>query len=715
MSDSPSGTTDSPAPAVAPANTPVTSSRDVAPTAETGNVSRGGDAADSTASAGRSSAEAPSLIAEATLEPPRVPGPRPETGNTAPTLAEATIPPAPLPSATSITTEGSASHGSDTSSSDHPGDGRSIFTVTAPQKSARPVAEATYIPPPVHDLGAQGADRAGTGGRSESDTPATSTSDAAIHAHNDAVGDTGAAESPGAHAVDNAAMPGTAATTGLQPISDTVIVAPTDRNNGAGQNAVPESGDSNARWSEGPDLTGSTPCEIGTASPEPLHENAGNSDRPADGLDTTGGAGATTGPGRETPNEFLAAGQVSDAVPQALASGDTEAGTLSGHDSIGSSVDGRSTASQPHDSEASGSGMDQSTDGGLPGGQDAGDTDRVQRYSAADLGARVGTGSDTNHTLYEGPDGKWHAIGDEVGRGLHRDKTGRLRDAKGYVNDDNKLPSKDIDAHAERGQPLDRMPVPTDPDQLAQVAALDAATRDRTEKQAAKAEIWATQVEPLADTLRQAGLSVDRNTFASTNFRYEFTRVAPTLPRDVRTAATRAVKEYARASRDLVEASETLGVAGGKLAASLLYPKGQTITSSDGTRGVKDTFDRTVYDGSTAPMLIIIEEKGAGSTLGVRRVPDLDNPGERIIAQQCSPEYVHDLLKNDATMAATLQADPQLYRDVQDTIQGSNGGAVECLLVHTSADSVVNVVPYLLDPRRFQREAIQMPSDEGAR
>lgn len=195
MSDFPSGTTDSPA----AASTPVASSRDVAPAMESGTASTGVDAADTTASAGRISAETPSLTAEATLEPPRVPGPRPEASNTAPTLAEATIPPAPLPSPTSSATEGSVSNRSDTFSPDRPGDVGFVSIATSQQDVARPVAEATYIPPPVRDLGAQDADQGRSVGGRENDTPSgASTNDAALHtdahAHRSSGGNASAAD-----------------------------------------------------------------------------------------------------------------------------------------------------------------------------------------------------------------------------------------------------------------------------------------------------------------------------------------------------------------------------------------------------------------------------------------------------------------------------------------------------------------------------------------
>jgi hypothetical protein len=362
---------------------------------------------------------------------------------------------------------------------------------------------------------------------------------------------------------------------------------------------------------------------------------------------------------------------------------------------------------------ASGTAVERSTGGDLPAGQDASDADAVQRYKAEDLGAFVAVGTQINHALYEGPDGQWHAEGDVIGDNSRRDKTGRLRDATGYVQDNNKLPAKDI-AQAEPGQPFDKMPVPSDADQLAQLEALRNATLDRAQKVDAKNEVWDSQVEPLADLLREAGLPVDRSTFGSEKFMVLLEDVMPDLPRTVQVAATAAATDYEEASRGLVEASETLGIAGGKFAMSLLHPNGQTITSSDGTRGSPSTLDRTVYDKIDAPTLIIVEEKGAGSSLGVRLVADRNSPGTSIKAQQCSPEYVHDLLEKDAILAAALRSDPQLCQNVQSAIKGSNGGDVECLLVHTSAEGVVKVVPYILDAQRFQRETIQVPLGEGA-
>uniref|UniRef100_UPI001E4F72CF hypothetical protein n=1 Tax=Catenulispora pinisilvae TaxID=2705253 RepID=UPI001E4F72CF len=644
--------------------------------------------------------------AEATLEPPPFPGPRSGTDNTtAPTLAEAAIPPAPLPGPTAIAAGSSAVHGSDSSSSlDRVGEGAASAATQSPV--AQVVAESTFAPPPVRDLATPDASRADTGSRSENGSPSVeATTDAPTH--NDVSGnsDTNSLiDSTGTQAADTAATPATDTPAGHEPAAD--IAEP------AGTGAP--GGDSPPR-AEIPTTVDGTPGETNSASPEPTHAGVDSHGADPHGTLDIGADGTAAASDRDVLNDDPVVELTTGQVLTETALGDEHARPL---DPTATTADSSLTPAASStldttagDSATTGTAVDQNT--GEHDNQDSGDTDGVERYRAEDLGAFVAHGTATNHALYEGPDGRWHAVGDAVGQGLHREGTGRLRDARGYVTDDNKLPPKGIDAHAERGQSLDQMPAPTSPDQLADLEAVRAATLARAEKQDTKNEIWDNQVKPLIDSLEQAGLTIDRNTFGSANFKDELREAVPNLPRNLRNAAVTAAADYAQASQALVDASETLGVAGGRFIGSLLHPDGQTITSSDGTRGVKGTFDRTIYDGSATPMLIIIEEKGAGSTLGVSKVDDPNNSGPKIIAQQCSPEYVHHLLQNDDSLAAALQADPQLYYNVQSTIEGSNGGAVKCLLVHTSADGTVNVVPHLLDPGRFRRDTIRIPSDEG--
>lgn len=704
MSDSPSGTTDSPALATAP----VPSSRDVTPATESTTTSTG-DASESTTSTGRSSAEAPSLIAEATLEPPPIPSPRPENDNTALTSAEASIPPPPVTSPTPIATDDSLSHSSDTFS----GDASEVGSVSAAQQDiARPVAEATYIPPPVHDLASHDANSVGR--NDDATSPVGSTTDATVKTDARTPNDVGGS--------DGSTNVADLIPTSPEPITETAVRARTAGDVDGGQAPPPDLSD---------DMSG--------------HNVSTVIDAVAVGVDSTWSAGALDGTSDHAQNETMANG-VSDPAnsgtdadsDRAALSNSTAAGTTADHTNPtaapgGNEADHTHRAASPGGSEASpaaatpsvpdtpqtdprapSAAVDQITGETSSGIPDSGETDAVQRYSLEDLGAFVAYGAETNHALYEGPDGLLHAVGDEVGRGLRRDKAGRLRDATRYVNDDNKLAPNGIDALAVPGPPVDRMPAPATPHQIDQREVLHVAALERAEMAAAKADVWANQVEPLVERLTEAGLSIDRNTFGSNKFMDRLTDAAEQgLPRDLRVATVAAAKNYQQASANLVEASEALGTAGGSFAVSLFYPDGQTITSSDGIRGSPDTFDRTVYDESQIPTLIIIEEKGAGSSLGVRMVDNPNNPGERIRSQQNSPEYVHDLLEKDATLAAALHADPPLYEAVRSVVEGSNGGAVECLLVHTSAEGVVNVTPYLLDADRFRRDTIQLPAGEG--
>ncbi len=614
--------TGSPAPAPAPApSTSAENTAQAAPAAETPASSSRGDSGESAASAGQSGAEAPSPVAEATLEPPPFPGPRSGADNTAaPTLAEAALPPAPLPGPPAIAAGSSAAYGSDSSSSlDHVGEGAA--STAAQRPAARVVAEATYAPPPVPDVATPDTGLADTVSRSENGSRSVeATTDA--QTHNDVGGNSdanGVIDSTGTQTADVAATLVTDAPAGLGSAAGIADPAGTGEYTDTEQTALPAPGGNSAARAEIPTTIDGTPGEANSASPEPAHAGVDSDGAdPSRALETSAD-GTAAASDRDVLNDDVPVAELTTGeVLTEPAPGGEHARPLDPTATTGGSSRTPAASSTPDtivsDPATTGTAVDQDTGG--RDSQDSGETDGVERYRAEDLGAFVAHGTATNHALYEGPDGRWHAVGDAVGHSLHREGTGRLRDARGYVTDDNKLPPKGIDAHAERGQPFDQMPVPTSPDQLADLSAVRAATLDRAEKQGAKNEIWDNQVKPLIDGLEQAGLTIDRNTFGSANFKDELREAVPNLPRNVRNAAVAAAADYAQASQGLVEASEALGVAGGRFVASLLHPDGQTITSSDGTRGVKGTFDRTIYDGSDTPMLIIIEEKGAGFDAG---------------------------------------------------------------------------------------------------
>ena len=302
-----------------------------------------------------------------------------------------------------------------------------------------------------------------------------------------------------------------------------------------------------------------------------------------------------------------------------------------------------------------------------------------------------------------------HFIGDRIDS--WRDNRGRLHNEDNlFATDDNRPPPVDIQAPAIADSSRiisvdgDR---PTDTEVRQSVAA-------RAAVAAAKDVIWRQQVEPIADALKAAGMIVDRNSFGSEAANRILFNLQDKLTVAERLKARAASDAYTVASADLVRASERLGVAGGSHAVAVAFPNARVV-SGGGTRGPPGTFDRVIFVEGSTPLVAVIEEKGAGATRGTRSVPDPANPAKTIKSEQCSPEYVHDLLSSDPQLAEALRADPSLRVVMQRTVTGDNGGRITCFLVHTSTSGVVTLTEYQLDPHRLRREAIQLPTAERRR
>ncbi len=328
-----------------------------------------------------------------------------------------------------------------------------------------------------------------------------------------------------------------------------------------------------------------------------------------------------------------------------------------------------------------------------------------QRWAAEDLTPTGTRGTIIIGELFRDANGDMHFVGDRVD--TWRDATGRLRGDTGFVLDDNKPPPVGVQAVAERAG--ESRIIPSDGSEPTAVA-LRQAVVDREVAAAAKEAVWRDEVEPVADALRNAGVTVDRNTFGSKAFSQTLDHAtAGGLTELDRIRAGDAAAAYTAASVDLVRASERLGVAGGDHAIGKEFPNNRLVSGGDYAPGTSGNLDRIAFDDSGTPVLLVVEEKGVGAVRETRNVPDPANPTSIIKAEQCSPEYVRELLMIDPKLAQALREDPALGIAMQQAVAN---GQVRCFLVHTSARGVVTLTEYRLDPGRLHPESIQLITPE---
>jgi hypothetical protein len=128
------------------------------------------------------------------------------------------------------------------------------------------------------------------------------------------------------------------------------------------------------------------------------------------------------------------------------------------------------------------------------------------------------------------------------------------------------------------------------------------------------------------------------------------------------------------------------------------------ITGGEGVPGRPGTLDRVVYDEDDQT-LVVVEEKGVGSGLGSRIVPDPSGGGP-LRAEQMSPEYLRELLQIDNRLGTNLNADAATLRvEVDDAV---HDGRVEYVLVRTDASGQVSYTEYNLEEGRWLPDTVKV-------
>jgi hypothetical protein len=316
----------------------------------------------------------------------------------------------------------------------------------------------------------------------------------------------------------------------------------------------------------------------------------------------------------------------------------------------------------------------------------------VPRYGDSDLAETGPKDSRYGQELKLGPDGYPHFPGDPVG--TWRDVNGSLHDIKSgrMVDDDNKPNLKNIDVRAGNPQTVGRFT----PNETGAGTVADAkGARDGVAGE--RKSLWDTTLGPIAAKLRAKGIEVNEATLSPKKIDKLLTDATPHLSRQELLDLGTVGRQYNSLAIKLRDRSEDLGTAGGAYVARTQYRNAETVTKGEGLRGTPHNLDRVLFDDSTG-RIIVIEEKGAGSTLGSRLVENPMNPtGPKIRAEQMSSEYLRHMLQFDNKLGPKLSGNPTLRAKFQAVLNGTDPAKIEYLRVTTSADGVVTVSRYPLD------------------
>ncbi|WP_436522300.1 glycosyltransferase [Actinoplanes sp. HUAS TT8] len=322
-----------------------------------------------------------------------------------------------------------------------------------------------------------------------------------------------------------------------------------------------------------------------------------------------------------------------------------------------------------------------------------------------------GTRDQLGRKLYTGPDRKNHFPGDQ--RDTSRGIDGRLRKGNRYVDEDNPQPLPGMQARAV-GDDAGAQHYDARPGDGPEGAVHDQMIeRDRLHRE--YTDLWKNDLEPLVPVLKDLGITMDRKHFGDKLFGQIMQKAMSRLEdlEQLDTLQT-AGERYLELDKLLRTASERLGTRGGDLVKERQFPGARELTPGVETPeepGRPDNLDRILLwrDPENNLVLVGIEEKGAGSTLGSRGVEDPGNLGGRYItAEQCSPEYLRHMLQHDVKLAAFLEANPQMRPVLQEIINSERAGSLRYLQVHVSDRGHVTATDYLMFHDRLRPGSIRL-------
>jgi hypothetical protein len=441
-------------------------------------------------------------------------------------------------------------------------------------------------------------------------------------------------------------------------------------------------------------------------------DHAGTEQPPTDAAPVAGLMAPVQASGDQTRSEHV--GELSQHTDAALPHLMTADHPVSGHEAAGSTTFALPPATdqqdvEPHD-RASPAPAD--TTIGIPADvtsdaidnspPNTGQAADGPRYGAEELTATGRTAPRSgSQELMLGVDGRDHLVGDR--HGTFRDRLGDLHnvDGGGYARVDR------ADGIAE----LTEGPsVYVIPDQASSSGeAFSKGVTDQNDAWTAKDQVWTSQVVPLTAKLNEAGLTVDKSTFGSGDFAAFRAQAEEVLSLREMAALETAKDDYRAADARLHAASERLGQLAGDYITERMFPTATVVTGGKDERGRSGEHDRILYIPGDNPAVLVVEEKGAGSKAGTRNVDNpIDPTGPQITARQCSPEYVHGVLRVDNALAAAIRKDPDLGDVLQRTVTGANNGSLQCYMVRGMTNGKIKLTEMLLDPVRLVRESIRL-------
>ncbi|MDI1466340.1 toxin glutamine deamidase domain-containing protein [Catellatospora sp. KI3] len=332
--------------------------------------------------------------------------------------------------------------------------------------------------------------------------------------------------------------------------------------------------------------------------------------------------------------------------------------------------------------------------------------DDVPRFDAGELSGTGRFDPTRRRELRRGTDGFDHFPGDRVG--TRRTSLGQLQNiGGGFTYDDNKLPPEDL---AGAVLPAPR-PVAVDP-ATPEGAAIVAEAGVNRQIQADRRATWDTMVTPLLPAITAAGFDVTRSTFGGDNQNTQnFRDTMEGVLSDVEFAQLiTAMAQYRAQGVDLVRSSERLGLLAGDYLTEHVFTGSTLVTGGVDEQGRPDNFDRILVEANDAG-IVILEEKGVGSSLGTRWVENPEDPdGELINSEQTSPEYVHGVLEIDYKLAEALAADPELAERMQRL---AADGKIRCIVVRGKDDGTITIQEAVLDPDRLRADTIRLAGYQG--
>ncbi len=329
----------------------------------------------------------------------------------------------------------------------------------------------------------------------------------------------------------------------------------------------------------------------------------------------------------------------------------------------------------------------------------------VPRFNRREMQPTGRTDPLYNEELYIGPDGKEHFDGDPLD--TSRNSQGRLINPDGrYAPEPNPRPTEDLEERAQQDLPTRRHHEPKPNHTNADKAVNDAKTERESIEQARDAS-W-EKIKPIADKLSTQGITMEKSNTRNNNQRL-LDDAAQHLSAAERLKLGAELPKLSKLNRELKGASERLGTTGGALAIQREFPNAVLVSGGDNQKGTPGNLDRVVMIDERNKAVIVVEEKGVGSGLGSRIVPDTANPGgKHIRAEQGSTSYLRHLLQTDHKLAAALDRNPVMRERMQTIINAS--GQIRYLAARTAKDGKVSVTDFKIDFLRLRRATIILPT-----